>query len=285
MKRIAILILLVLMSIPSFSQERISSAELDRKDSFSAKEVSFSSKNDKVTVQYILQENAYVELYVSLDGGENYYGPLNELSGTRGNVRKSSVTRFIDWNPVKEFGGIESNAVTFRVVTSPWKDRAQLAQLKREKPKKVFSHENAIWAGLNFGFSGTLGDDPRERQFFPLGLSAGINNIAASRLGSFVTVNYLHQVFSDNNNFSFSVSFGPVFRIADRWYMHAGPVFDDIVYRPKYGALLGTSCLLSEHLSFSFSVSASAVRYSRNYWYTTDKEFQLASQIGLAWFF
>ena len=278
MKRIAILILLVLMSIPSFSQERISSAELDRKDSFSAKEVSFSSKNDKVTVQYILQENAYVELYVSLDGGENYYGPLNELSGTSGNVRKSSVTRFIDWNPVKEFGAIESDAVTFRVVTSPQKDRAQL---KREKPKKVFSHENAIWAGLNFGFSGTLRG--HQRQFLPLGLSAGINNIAASRLGSFVTVNYLHQVFSDYN-FSFSVSFGPVFRIADRWYMHAGPVFDDIVFRPKYGALLGTSCLLSEHLSFSFSVSASAVRYSWDA-YNTDKEFQLTSQIGLAWFF
>lgn len=278
MKRIAILILLVLMSIPSFSQERISSAELDRKDSFSAKGVTFSSKNDKVTIQYILQENAYVELYVSLDGGESYYGPLNELSGTRGNVRKSSVTRFIDWNPVKEFGGIESDAVTFRVVTSPQKDRAQL---KREKPKKVFSHENAIWAGLNFGFSGTLSG--HQRQFLPLGLSAGINNIAASRLGSFVTVNYLHQVFSDYN-FSFSVSFGPVFRIADRWYMHAGPVFDDIVFIPKYGALLGTSCLLSEHLSFSFSVSASAVRYSRDE-YNTDKDFQLASQIGLAWFF
>lgn len=278
MKRIAILILLVLMSIPSFSQERISSAELDRKDSFSAKGVTFSSKNDKVTIQYILQENAYVELYVSLDGGESYYGPLNELSGTRGNVRKSSVTRFIDWNPVKEFGGIESDAVTFRVVTSPQKDRAQL---KREKPKKVFSHENAIWAGLNFGFSGTL--DRLARQFLPLGLSAGINNIAASRFGSFVIANYLHQIYP-NHSSSFSVSFGPIFRIADRWYMHAGPVFDDIVFRPKYGALLGTSCLLSEHLSFSFSVSASAVRYSRDE-YNTDKDFQLASQIGLAWVF
>lgn len=280
MKRIAILILLVLMSIPSFSQERISSAELDRKDSFSAKEVSFSSKNDKVTVQYILQENAYVELYVSLDGGESYYGPLNELSGTRGNVRKSSVTRFIDWNPVKEFGGIESNAVTFRVVTSPQKDRAQL---KREKPKKVFSHENAIWAGLNIGFCGTVARDPypysgQYDKFLPLGVSAGINNIAGSRFGSFVIANYLHQFYPDHSS-SLSVSFGPIFRIADRWHLHAGPVLDSIGYDPTYGGLLGTSYLLSEHILFSFSVSASTSRYA------SLSVNHLTAQIGIAWVF
>lgn len=279
MKRIAILILLVLMSIPSFSQERISSAELDRKDSFSAKEVSFSSKNDKVTVQYILQENAYVELYVSLDGGENYYGPLNELSGTRGNVRKSSVTRFIYWNPVKEFGGIESDAVTFRVVTSPRKDRAQL---KREKPKTVFSHENAIWAGLNFGFSGRVAQDPysgRYDKFLLLGVSAGINNIAGSRFGSFVIANY------PNHSSSFSVSFGPIFRIADRWHLHAGPVIDNIGYGfgPTYGGLLGTSYLLSEHILFSFSVSASTTNeYAERYAVRVN---HLTAQIGIAWVF
>ena len=269
MKRIAILILLVLMSIPSFSQERISSAELDRKVSFFAKGVTFSSKNDKVSIQYILQENAYVELYVSLDGGESYYGPLNELSGTRGNVRKSSVTRFIYWNPVKEFGGIESDAVTFRVVTSPQKDRAQL---KREKPKKVFSHENAIWAGLNIGFNGTFGD---LGEFLPLGVSAGINNIAGSRFGSFVTANYLHQIYP-NHYSSFSVSFGPVFRIADRWHLHAGPVLDNIHLGddPAYGGLLGTSYLLSEHILFSFSVSVS-----------TNTNTHVTAQIGIAWVF
>lgn len=275
MKRIAILILLVLMSIPSFSQERISSAELDRIDSFFAKGVTFSSKNDKVTIQYILQENAYVELYVSLDGGESYYGPLNELSGTRGNVRKSSVTRFIDWNPVKEFGGIESNAVTFRVVTSPRRDRAQL---KREKPT-VFSHENAIWAGLNFGFSGTVVQGPyseRSDKFLPLGVSAGINNIAGSRFGSFVIANYSHQIYP-NHSSSFSVSFGPIFRIADRWHLHAGPVLDNIDDDPTYGGLLGTSYLLSEHILFSLSVSASTTNKLR--WN------HLTAQIGIAWVF
>ena len=278
MKRIAILILLVLMSIPSFSQERISSAELDRKDSFFAKEVTFSSKNDKVSIQYILQENAYVELYVSLDGGESYYGPLNELSGTRGNVRKSSVTRFIYWNPVKEFGGIESDAVTFRVVTSPRKDRAQL---KREKPKTVFSHENAIWAGLNFGFSGTVAQGPysgRYDKFLPLGVSAGINNIAGSRFGSFVIANYLHQIYP-NHSSSLSVSFGPIFRIADRWHLHAGPVLDNIGYDPTYGGLLGTSYLLSEHILFAFSVSAST---SIGYAVSVN---HLTAQIGIAWVF
>jgi len=108
-----------------------SSNDLNRIDSNVAKDVFYTVKNDRVWVDYLLKEDSYVDLYISLDGGNTFQGPLKYVSGDVGeDVKKGR--NYIVWDAQKEFGDFASDQVVFRVVSITKGDRVKLALKNKE---------------------------------------------------------------------------------------------------------------------------------------------------------
>ncbi|MBQ3814347.1 MAG: hypothetical protein II841_12430 [Bacteroidales bacterium] len=108
------------------------SSELNGIDSNLAKDVSYTVKNDKVWIDYVLKGTAHVDLYISLDGGKTYRGPLEYVTGSVGDdVQKGR--NYILWDAQREFGDFASEQVVFRVVSLTKEDRVKLALQNKGK--------------------------------------------------------------------------------------------------------------------------------------------------------
>ena len=131
MKKIfAILFFAIIWQLAS-AQMINSSNDLNRIDSNVAKDVFYTVKNDRVWVDYVLKEDSYVSLYISLDGGNTFQGPLKYVSGDVGeDVKKGR--NYIVWDAQKEFGDFASEQVVFRVVSITKGDRVKLALKNKE---------------------------------------------------------------------------------------------------------------------------------------------------------
>ena len=110
--------------------------------------VNVSQKNNAIVVEYDLPAAAdFVRLYVSLDGGKTYRGPLKEVSGDLNNV-PADYNHSITWNVLKEFGtdAFESDQVRFKLSV----------KLKEKWYKETFVTFNGAYSFLpqaSFGFS------------------------------------------------------------------------------------------------------------------------------------
>lgn len=114
MRKLVLFFAILLPMVSMFGQ---SQSFIDSNDLGLASDVSFTAYGESVAVTYKLGVDAYVELYVSLDGGQSFIGPLSEVKGSVGWVNGSKTSKMIYWYPMKEFGGIESDEVVFRVLT------------------------------------------------------------------------------------------------------------------------------------------------------------------------
>ena len=79
--------------------------------------VNVSEKNNAIIIEYDLPEAAdFVRLYVSLDGGSTYRGPMKEVSGDLVNVAVG-YNHSITWNILKEFEteAFESDDMRFKL--------------------------------------------------------------------------------------------------------------------------------------------------------------------------
>lgn len=110
--------------------------------------VNVSQKDNSIIVEYDLSSPAeFVRLYVSLDGGENYRGPLTEVSGDLNNV-PAGYNHSITWNILKEFNtdAFEEDNVRFKLSV----------KLKEKWYKETFVTINGAYSFLpqpSFGFS------------------------------------------------------------------------------------------------------------------------------------
>lgn len=110
--------------------------------------VNVSQKNNDIVVEYDLTNPAdFVRLYVSLDGGETYRGPLKEVSGDLVNV-PAGYNHSITWHVLSEFGidAFESDQVRFKLSV----------KLKEKWYKETFITFNGAYSFLpqaSFGFS------------------------------------------------------------------------------------------------------------------------------------
>lgn len=110
--------------------------------------VNVSEKNNNIVVEYDLQQAAdFVRLYVSLDGGATYRGPLQEVSGDLTKV-PAGFGHSITWNVLKEFEteAFESEQVRFKISV----------KLKEKWYKETFITANAAYSFLpqaSFGVS------------------------------------------------------------------------------------------------------------------------------------
>lgn len=110
--------------------------------------VNVSQKNNDIVVEYDLNDAAdFVRLYVSLDGGETYRGPLKEVSGDLTNV-PAGYNHSITWHVLREFGtdAFEGDQVRFKLSV----------KVKERWYKETFVTFNGAYSFLpqaSFGFS------------------------------------------------------------------------------------------------------------------------------------
>lgn len=101
-----------------------------------------------IVVEYDLGADAdFVRLYVSLDGGVNYRGPLQQVSGDVADV-KAGFGRSIVWDVLKELNqqSFDNETVRFKLGV----------KLKERWPKETFVTFNAAYSfspQVSFGFS------------------------------------------------------------------------------------------------------------------------------------
>lgn len=101
-----------------------------------------------IVVEYDLGADAdFVRLYVSLDGGANYRGPLQQVSGDVVDV-KAGFGRSIVWDVLKELNqqSFDNETVRFKLGV----------KLKERWPKETFVTFNAAYSfspQVSFGFS------------------------------------------------------------------------------------------------------------------------------------
>lgn len=131
MRKLLIIFAIFLPMVSMFGQ---SQSFIDSNDLGLASDVSFTAYGESVVITYTLGVDAYVELYVSLDGGQSFIGPLAEVKGSVGRVKGGKSSKKIYWYPMKEFGGIESDEVVFRV----------MAKNNSESNKRMKRLENAV---------------------------------------------------------------------------------------------------------------------------------------------
>ena len=81
------------------------------------KNIRASFSDTAVYVFYDLEKSADVELYVSLDNGQSFSGPLKNVAGNIGKNQDYGNGKIIVWDAHKEFGDFESDKVKFKIVT------------------------------------------------------------------------------------------------------------------------------------------------------------------------
>lgn len=132
MKKAIVIALLSILWQVAGAQVIYLSSELNGIDSNLAKDVSYTVKNDKVWIDYVLKGTAHVDLYISLDGGKTYRGPLEYVTGSVGeDIQKGR--NYIVWDAQREFGDFASEQVVFRVVSLTKEDRVKLALQNKGK--------------------------------------------------------------------------------------------------------------------------------------------------------
>lgn len=187
MRRLLSIISFVLVFAASaFAQQGwISSKDLSSQDKGLVSNVKFTTDGDKVMIGYSLDaNNADVSLYISLDGGNTYSGPLFYVSGDAGRVAGSG-RKVILWDVLSEFGGIDSDKVRFFVLAK--------GNNLTKKPTRLL-----IKAGMGLGwFMDT-----------ELGINAGLGvyDIAGSRFGVDVTFYAFPSVYEDEVFYSLDSS-------------------------------------------------------------------------------
>jgi len=74
-------------------------------------------ENNQIIVSYTLEskQNAFIDLFISEDGGKNFTGPLKNVSGDVGINIKSGANKKIVWDVLKDRNFLVSNNVVFRV--------------------------------------------------------------------------------------------------------------------------------------------------------------------------
>lgn len=115
--------------------------------------VTFENKENKVLVHYYVDAKYYnefnIELYVSLDDGKTFEGPLKEVSGDFGKVT-SKGRKTIIWDPMKEMP-VVSQTIIFDV----------RAEIVRNKPMKSFFllyvGNFTTYFGIRAGMLGRIG--------------------------------------------------------------------------------------------------------------------------------
>ena len=177
---------------------------------FAQQIVNVSQKGNAIVVEYDLPDAAdFVRLYVSLDGGETYRGPLKEVSGDLSDV-PAGYNHSITWNVLKEFDteAFEGDNVRFKLSV----------KMKEKWYKETFITFNAAYSFLpqaSFGFS--VGQVKHFGWFVSVmsnGNFSGFNYANDCDKDGFITGGYLPAYTGEQSKMRLSVMAGGMMRLS-----------------------------------------------------------------------
>ncbi len=171
-----------------------------------------------IVVEYDLAEDAdFVRLFVSLDGGTTYLGPLRQVSGDLTDV-KAGFGHSIVWDVLKEFDveSFDSDQVRFKLNIL----------LKERWPRETFITLNAAYSPspqASFGFS--VGQVKRFGWFVSLmsnGRFSGFDADGTCDAQGSLPDGHLMQYTGDVSKMRLSVMAGGMMRIKGPWIVRIG---------------------------------------------------------------
>ena len=177
---------------------------------FAQQIVNVSQKGNSIIVEYDLPDAAdFVRLYVSLDGGETYRGPLKEVSGDLNDV-PAGFNHSISWNVLKEFetDAFESEQVRFKISV----------KMKEKWYKETFVTLNGAYSFLpqaSFGF--TVGQVKHFGWFVSVmsnGDFSGFDYANDCDNNGFITGGYLPSYTGERSKMRLSVMAGGMMRLS-----------------------------------------------------------------------
>lgn len=176
------------------------------------------SQRKSIVVEYDLAEDAdFVRLFVSLDGGATYQGPMQQVSGDIIDV-KAGFNRSIVWDVLKEFNieSFENEQVRFKLSI----------MMKERYPRETFVTLNAAY-GLapqgSMGFS--VGQVRRFGWFVSVmtnGDFSGFDYAGDCDAKGFLPDGHLMQYSGKVSKMRLSVMAGGLVRIAGPWIARVG---------------------------------------------------------------
>ena len=171
-----------------------------------------------IVVEYDLGADAdFVRLYVSLDGGVNYRGPLQQVSGDVADV-KAGFGRSIVWNVLKELNqqSFDNETVRFKLGV----------KLKERWPKETFVTFNAAYSfspQVSFGFS--VGQVKRFGWFVSVmtnGNFSGFEPDGDCDRDGFIEGNFLPYYTGETSKTRFSAMAGGLMKVSDHLCLRLG---------------------------------------------------------------
>ena len=176
------------------------------------------SQRKAIVVEYDLAEDAdFVRLFVSLDGGETYRGPLQQVSGDIADV-KAGFNRRIVWDVLKELNvdTFENEQVRFKLSI----------MLKDRWPRETFVTLNAAYGMAPQGSIGfSVGQVHRFGWFVSVmtnGNFSGFNFVGDCDAEGFLPDGHLLQYTGEVSKMRLSVMAGGMVRIAGPWLARVG---------------------------------------------------------------
>lgn len=171
-----------------------------------------------IVVEYDLGADAdFVRLYVSLDGGVNYRGPLQQVSGDVADV-KAGFGRSIVWDVLKELNqqSFDNETVRFKLGV----------KLKERWPKETFVTFNAAYSfspQVSFGFS--VGQVKRFGWFVSVmtnGNFSGFEPDGDCDRDGFIEGNFLPYYTGETSKTRLSAMAGGLMKVSDHLCLRLG---------------------------------------------------------------
>lgn len=171
-----------------------------------------------IVVEYDLGADAdFVRLYVSLDGGVNYRGPLQQVSGDVADV-KAGFGRSIVWDVLKELNqqSFDNETVRFKLGV----------KLKERWPRETFVTVNAAYSFLpqaSFGFS--VGQVKRFGWFVSVmtnGNFSGFEPDGDCDRDGFIEGNFLPYYTGETSKTRLSAMAGGLMKVSDHLCLRLG---------------------------------------------------------------
>ncbi len=176
------------------------------------------AQDKSIVVEYDLALDAdVVRLYVSLDGGETYRGPLQQVSGDVSHVTAGYGHRIV-WNVLKEMDAdsFDSEMVRFKLIL----------KLKERWPKESFVTLNASYASYPQGAMGfSVGQVRRFGWFVSMmsnGSFSGFGDKVHCDKNGFIEEGYLPRYSGAVSKMRFSVMGGGLMRLSGPWIARVG---------------------------------------------------------------
>jgi len=236
----------------------------------SARVVNAYSQNENIIVEYDLDVNAeYVELFVSVDGGATWRGPMSRVSGDTRDV-PAGMNHRIEWRVLEEYGTdlFESDQVRFKL-------NLKLLEKWRKETFVTANVAGSVATQYSFGFS--IGQVKHFGWFVSVmsnGSLAGFNYDGDCDGDGFIDGGYLPYYTGKVSKMRLSLMGGAMMRVIDPlcvrvglgygnrtllWETEDGRMFRN---KPYSSAGLDLSAGLQLHLQgFVFSAEAVTTRF------------------------